>query len=303
MTAAILALAMSVFAADSPGADNPIFLELVEKGVEMSDGGRIKLPRPFMPDGLDAAGQRKALESIASARYPADRIVQKSFYAPAPARVRTLKRPDGEGPAVRAIDLCFVAHGNWDILTSKDFLDSLSGADDEEAGGIASKSGELNDEEMNERKLSIVKKDGYEERFIYTTFTLFERVELSTTRLAGLSRGPDSWLAASRIDGRFDKDPKYPNQWRPLLRDARAEIKPGKPRPFTHAGGYAKITRLKEPADAVFVECHLAYEEDYGWFDGANLVRQKAPLIVREKARTFRRKLAVASKKETDKQN
>ena len=47
-----------------------------------------------------------------------------------------------------------------------------------------------------------------------------------------------------------------------------------------------------EPADAVLVECHIVYEEPYGWFDGANLVKQKGSLIATEKVRTFRRKLA-----------
>ena len=87
----------------------------------------------------------------------------------------------------------------------------------------------------------------------------------------------------------------------PLLRDAEANIKAGPPHPFARAGGYAKITRLKQPADAVFIECHLAYEEDYGWFDGATLVKQKVPLMVQEKVKTFRRKLAVASEEKAEK--
>ncbi len=296
MTTTFILLALSIIGSESPAANNPIFEELVEKGVEMSEGRVVKLPRPILPDGLDAAGQRQALESAATVRDTVEKLVQKSFYAPAVVKVRTLKRSgDEEGPAVRAVDLCFVAHGDWNTLTSKEFLESFFGKDGEGESGVVSKSGTLDDEEMAERNLAVAGKDGYEERFVHTTFALFERVELSTMRLAGLSRGDDSWLAASRIDRRFDQDPKYPNQWRPLLRDARAEIKPGPPRPFSHAGGYMKITRLKEPKDAVFVECHFVYEEDYGWFDGANLVGQKAPLIVREKVRTFRRKLAVAS--------
>ena len=147
---------------------------------------------------------------------------------------------------------------------------------------------------MAKRKLTATTNDGFEERFVYTTFSLFERVEISATRFAVLTKGKDFVLAAGKIDPRFDKDRDYPNQWRPLLRDAQAEIKAGPPHPFSHAGGYAKITRLKEPAGAVFIECHLVYEEDYGWFDGANLVKQKVPVMVQEKVRTFRRKLAVA---------
>ena len=102
-------------------------------------------------------------------------------------------------------------------------------------------------------------------------------------------------MAAGRVDPRFLDDPDYPNQWRPLLRDQRAEIELGAAHPFGHAGGYAKITRLIEPADGIFVECHLVYEEPYGWFDGVNLVRKKLPAMVKEKVKIFRRKLTVAS--------
>ncbi len=99
-------------------------------------------------------------------------------------------------------------------------------------------------------------------------------------------------MAAGRVDPRFAKDADYPNQWRPLLRNEQAEIRLGPAHPWANAGGYAKITRLVDPADAVLIECHVVYEEPYGWFDGANLVKQKGPLIVTEKVRTFRRKLA-----------
>ena len=303
MNFTFIALALSILAVEKPAVENPIFEDLIRNGVRMSDGSAVRLPPPIMPDRLDAAGQWAAMKKVATGRNPVEKLVQKSFYAPVVVKVRTVKQPEGQRPVVRRVDLWFVAHGDWDVLTSKKFLESLAGAKDEGPNRIVSKSGTLSDEEMTERKLSVTNKDGYEERFVYSTFSLFERVELSATRLAGLTRGEDSWLAAARIDRRFDKDPEYPNQWRALLRDVRAEIKPGPAHPFLHAGGYAKITRLKKPADAVFVECHLAYEEDYGWFDGVNLVRRKMPLMVREKVRTFRRKLAVASQqtaKETE---
>ncbi len=295
MNLTFIVLALSILAVEKPAADNPIFKELIRDGVRMSDGSAVKLPPPIMPDRLDAAGQWAAMKKVATGRNPVERIVQKSFYAPVVVRVRTVKPSEDEGPAVRTVSFWFVAHGDWDVMTSKEFLESFAGAKDEGPNRVVSKSGALTDEEMTERKLSATNKDDYEERFVYTTFSLFERVELSATRLAGLTRGEDSWLAAARIDRRFDKDPEYPNQWRALLRDVRAEIKPGPAHPFLHAGGYAKITRLKKPADAVFVECHLAYEEDYGWFDGVNLVKRKVSLMIREKVRTFRRKLAVAS--------
>ena len=300
MNIAFILLSAALLSADQPDAANPIFDDLIASGVETSNDGRIKLPPPIMPDGLDAAEQRKAIERAAAGRYSVERIMQKSFYAPTVVQVRSRKRASEKGPVVRAVDLWFVVHGDWDVLTSKDFLETMTGTGSDGGDGeqdVVSQSGALSDEEMAKRRLTAAAGDGYEERFVYTTFSLFERVELSATRLAGLSRGENSWLAASRIDRRFDEDPDYPNRWRPLLRNAQAEIKPGKSRPFLHAGGYAKITRLEKPANAIFIECHLVYEEDYGWFDGANLVRQKTPLIVREKVRALRRKLAVATEK------
>lgn len=302
MNPTFIVLALSILAVEKPAADNPIFKELIRNGVRMSDGSAVRLPPPIMPDRLDAAGQWAAMKKVATGRNPVEKLVQKSFYAPVVVRVRTVKPSEGEGPAVRTVNFWFVAHGDWDVLTSKEFLESMAGAKYEGPNRVVSKSGTLTDEEMSERKLSATNKDGYEERFVYTTFSLFERVELSATRMAGLTRCEDSWLAAARIDRRFDKDPEYPNQWRPLLRDVRAEIKPGPAHPLLHAGGYAKITRLKKPADAVFVEFHLAYEEDYGWFDGVNLVKRKVSLMVREKVRTFRRKLAVASEEKAKKE-
>ena len=132
---------------------------------------------------------------------------------------------------------------------------------------------------------------------------MFERVELSATRFSVLTRGKDSIVAAGRIDPRFDKDAEFPNQWRPLLRDEQAEIKPGPAHRLANAGGYAKITRLLEPADGVFVECHIVYEEDYGWFDGVSLVKQKMPVMVQEKVKTFRRKLLLASEEKGGKKD
>jgi len=216
-------------------------------------------------------------------------------------KVRTVNPSEGEKPVGRSVDLWFVVHGDWDILTSKDFLESFAKPEGEGQTRVVSKSGALTEKEMRKRNLAATTTGGCEQRFLYTTFSLFERVQLSATRFSTLTRGKDFVLAAGKIDPRFDKDPDYPNQWRPLLRDVRAEIKPGPAHPFSHAGGYAKITRLKEPAGAVFVEFHLVYEEAYGWFDGVTLVKQKIPLMVQEKVRTFRRKLTVATEKKGEK--
>jgi hypothetical protein len=296
LASALIALVSTI----DPVANNLVFNELLEKGVAMSDGAMVKLPPPILADGLDAAAQMAALTKVADARSPFEELVKKSYYAPVVVKVRTAKSAKDEGPAVRAIDLWFVAHGDWDVLTSKDFLESAFKTKEEGNSRVVVQLGLLTDKEMAARKLSATVKDNCEERFVYATFRLFERVELSATRFSVLTRGKDSILAAARVDPRFLKDPDYPNQWRPLLRDEQAEIKPGPAQPFNHAGGYAKITRLLKPADGVLVECHLVYEEPYGWFDGNNLVKQKVPVMVGEKVKTFRRKLTLASGKKAD---
>ncbi len=301
MNLTLFTFALLALAADKPAAENPVFKELLDKGVKVSDGTAFRLPPPVMPDGLDAAGQQAAMDRVADVRSSAAELVKKSFFAPVVAKVRTLKPAKDEGPAVRRIDFWFVAHGDWEVLNSKDFLESVLKTNEEGKSQVLLKSGVLTDKELAARKLSAVVKDGYEERFVYSTIALFDRVQLSMTRFVVLTKTKETVLAAGRLDPRFARDRDYPNQWRPLLRDAMANIKPGPAHPFAHAGGYAKITRLRSPAGAAFVECHVVYEEDYSWFDGANLVKQKAPLMVQEKARTFRRKLALAGEEKAGK--
>jgi hypothetical protein len=299
MNLTILVLALASVAADpaaeNAGERNPVFKQLLDQGVKTSDAAVFKLRPPIMADGLDAAGQRAAMETVADERASVDELLGTTLYAPVVTKVRTVKPAKGEGPAVRTVDVWFVAHGDWKTLTSKDFLESVFGVEkDKGKRSIVSKSGALSDEEMQKRGLAGKVADDYEERFIYTTFSLFELVQVSATRSSVLTRAKDVILAAGSVDPRFDKDATYPNLWRPLLRDAQAEIVPGPAHRFAHAGGYSKITRLKEPANAAFVECHVVYEEPYGWFEGVNLVKQKIPVMVREKVRTFRRKLAAA---------
>lgn len=300
MNITMLTLMLASLAA-TPAAENPVFNELLERGVIMSDGTALKLKPPILPDGLNAAEQRAAIAKVADARAPVHELLAKTAMAPVVTKVRTANASEGEGPAVRTVDVWFVAHGDWNTLNSKEFADSIIAAEGNKSKrSIVTKSGFLTDDEIQKRKLAAKITDGHEERFLYTTFSLFELVQVSATRFSVVTKDGNTVLAAGKLDSRFDKDADYPNQWRPLVRDVQAEVKPGPAHRFSHAGGYAKITRLKEPANAVFVECHLVYEEPYAWFEGANLVQQKLPVMVREKVRAFRRKLAAADKEKAE---
>ena len=52
---------------------------------------------------------------------------------------------------------------------------------------------------------------------------------------------------------------------------------------------YFKITKLAEPAGALFVEQHIVFAEPTGWFDGNNLLRSKLPIAVQDNVRTMRK--------------
>jgi len=278
---------------------NPVFTELLDKGVTMSDGKAYKLPPPAMVGGLDAAAQKTVIEKIAGARFKVEDLMLKSSAAPVVIKFRTLKTAEGESATIRAVDVWFVAYGKWETLNSKEFLDSLAkGKDTEGENRMVSKSGFLTVEEMLKRKLKPDVPEGLEAKFVYSTFSLFDQVEVSATRYAVVARDKDFLLAAGRIDERFDGDADYPNQWRPIERDAAANISLGPPQPYTGAGAYAKITRLAEPADAIFVEGHIVFEEPYGWFEGGNELRSKAPVMIQQRAKIFRGRLAIASAKQ-----
>ncbi|MGD0654863.1 MAG: hypothetical protein ABSA16_11000 [Thermoguttaceae bacterium] len=291
----LLAACFEARAAD----DNPVFAELLQKGVTMSDGKAYKLPAPAVANDLDAAGQLSAIEKISGGRYTYEDLVQKTSSAPVMIRIRTLKTAEGESATIRAIDVWFVAHGKWETLNSKDFLDSLAkGKDTEGENRIVSKSGFLTDEEMQKRNLKLQMPEGQEVKFVYATFSLFDQVEVSTTRYSVVTRGKNNLLVAGRIDPRFNADHDYPNQWRPILRDAAANISLGPPQLYTGAGAYANITRLAEPADSILVEGHIVFEEPYGWFEGGNELRSKAPTMIQQRAKIFRSKFGIASAKQ-----
>ena len=174
---------------------------------------------------------RRRLAKVADARSPVKELVAKSYYAPVVVKVRTVKPSEGEGPAVLAVDLWFTVHGDWKKLTSREFLESVLEPADEGKSRVVTKSGALGDQELAARKLAATVKKGHEERFVYSTFSLFERVEISATRFTVLTRGEDVVLAAGRVDPRFAKDREFPNQWRPLFATSGRRFNWGRPIP------------------------------------------------------------------------
>jgi hypothetical protein len=298
MLARIVALWLAVTAGTVMAADakNDLFANLLDPGVAMPDGARVKLPAPTLEPHADAAAQAAAITKILPPRATLAQFLEKTSQAPTALRIRTLH---GHGDAVfRTIDLWFAAHGDWKILTSRRFGDSIVKSEDRRKatargeGHILSRAGLLKDDEMRARKLNPQNGAEREERFFYTTFTLFDEAEVSVTRRIVLTRGPASVLLAAAVDPRFAHDGEYPNQWRAIERDAAANRQVGPPQPYSGAAFYIQAVRLREPADVIFVEYHAAFNEPHGWFEGANVLRAKLPTIIQHQAEQFRGKLA-----------
>lgn len=298
----LLGLAILQFAASRTvrADENPIYAELVDKGVVIGDGPGIKVPQPTMPDGLDAAGQRKALESVTTVtevKRSVDDLLRKSFVSPFVLKI-TDDKTTGANSTVRHVDLWFVAYGTLDAVKSEGFWKATLERETpaKEQDGPESKAVTLTDEELAERKITPTVVGSNKERFGSGLFTLFDRVRINGTMRSLQTEGTESVFAASVLDPRFVTDPKYPNQWRPLTRDDAGKTSEGSPLPYSGAGSYAKATKLIEPAGALFVEFHLVFDEPAGWFNGANLLRSKLPLLAQDGVRKFRRKLVAQAK-------
>lgn len=219
--------------------------------------------------------------------------MRKSVVAPFELSVRPVTTPGGKA-AARAIDVHFVVYGSREAMKSFDFLEPLirlGGA--RQAGSQSSQSGYLRPEPLAKRGITISSKPGQEEGLYFATASLFDCVELSATRHVVVIRLPDSLTIAAAIDPRFNADPDYPNQWRPMKRDLNDpnQVTFGTPQAYTFAGFYGKITRLAEPSDAMLIEYHAVFEEPEAWFHGANLLSSKLPLAIQDVVRSTRAKL------------
>jgi hypothetical protein len=242
-----------------------------------------------MADGLDPRAQRQVLEAVAGEQQSVEDLLRPAVVSPFVLKRRDVKPSEPDAPA-HGLDLWFVAHGSLDTLAGKDFLDQWqAGRKDRQVHVFTPK-------ELGTRKLREQVGEGRQERYGYAVFTLLERVEIAVALHAVTTRGPDSVLGAAEVDPRFAEDRDFPNRWRPIERDEDGRPVLGPAQAYGGAAGYLKITKLVEPADALFVEYHLVFTEPKGWFGGANLLRSKVPLLAQSEVRAFRRELAKAKK-------
>ncbi len=274
-------------------AANELFLELVERGVEISPLETIQLPSPVLTEELDETGQRQAIELLLADRYDWETFTRKSVVSPF-----LLKIADGQrdvGQIGRQVDLYFVSFGSLDKLSSNDFLQeqlNLAVANDQRPDGDRVKV--LSGEELAKRRL-VNSQTSDDPRWVAVETTLLGKVRLRVTTQNLKSATADSVLIASAIDPRFEEDPEYSNSWQSISINDAGQRQLGSSQAYVGLGSYIQATRLVEPVGAVFVEYHVAYAEPEGWFGGANLLRSKLPIVAQDLVRKLRRRMSEQS--------
>ena len=268
--------------AASHEARNPLFKELLDPGLVVGPGVRAKFPPPTMPDGLDPAKQKAVIAQLIGADYRYDDFVRASVVAPQLLKLRDVTPADPKAPA-RGVDVWFVAHGDFALTDDEKFLERLVNTGRGEGKGKG-----LTKEDLARRKIAAAPEDEKREGYGLVEFDFLDKVRIRATGRAVWSKSPESVVVAAVVDPRFLNDPEFPNEWRPIAKDGAA-VTAGPPQPWGGAGFYLKVTKLAEPAGALFVEQHTVFAEPTGWFEGANLLRSKLPPVVQNNVRNMRR--------------
>jgi hypothetical protein len=291
----MLALALLALSAGAaPATGNPLLDELLAQGLP-AGATTLRLPPPVMADNLDAAQQQKILDK-ASGSHPLDLFLRKSDDAPFTIKIESVEV--GGQRVGQTMDVLFVAHGPLAAVTKNDGLDKLLGtAEKKAASGGSGKAQALTPEALKTRGITPLGDGGADERYVSIEADFLDKVRVTGVARSVRTLGPGTVTAAMQLDLRFANDAEFPNRWRSINRLAEDKDQLGPPLPYAGFGGYVKVTELKVPAGALFVELHTAFQEPKGWFDGPNVLRSKLPIATRENVRSFRRALRDAASK------
>ncbi|MGO9114348.1 MAG: hypothetical protein ACLP9L_34465 [Thermoguttaceae bacterium] len=305
MNALIIQLLTILVTAGGPAAsENALLKELLEEGVEMPDKQVVCLPAPTMAEGLNEEQQAAVLAKTAAlGKTTLQSFLGKSSSAPVTLKVGKILSNTGD--VIRTVNLGFVMYGDWNVLTSEQFSKTIlkeEKPNNANNGSMVSKAGYLKAPEMAVRGLATRSTTSLKEYFLYTTFELFDQVELSATRFCVATKTPTGVIVAAKLDPRLAKDKAYPNQWRAINKGAAANVVMGPPQPYSGAAFYAKVTRLIKPDNAIFVEFHQAFYEPNAWFGvNQNLMPSELRKTIPFEVKQFRIKLLLATKDQTEK--
>lgn len=292
MISIIPSILLAVAAAPEQGLPhrNPLYRDLLERGVAVSAKDRVRLASPTMADGLDKQAQMKVINSLAT-DIPVDELMRRSVVASHVSKVRDIEPSDPEAPA-HGVDVWFVAYGDYKSVATKD-VDAWFNSSRRDLKGKT-----LSDTELRERNIHLSLEGNPKERLVFTSYSLLEKVQISMTTYTIVSQSDESIVLATTLDPRFAHDKLYPNSWQSITTGPNGELRLGPPHSYNCTAMYTKITRLIEPKGALFVEIHRISTEPKKWFDGANLLRPKLPMLIQAEVRSFRREAAKTLPKE-----
>jgi hypothetical protein len=253
------------------------------------------LPLPSLPDGLDAAAQRKVLESIAGDR-PIDLFLRKGVSAPVIFESGDMEASTDAGGNGKFVKFWFVVYADLKKVADEGFWSGQKkDGDSDEAPNPndAQFSGKLLEStELQTRNIEPIISADVVENYGSFDVQLFNRVRVRGVTRAVQTQTPESIIYAAVLDPKFAGDAKYPNEWQSIERDDAGKLQYGPWKPYQGLGAYAKATELGEPKGAILVEYHMLFDEPQGWFRGANVIRSKLPIIVQDNVKKLRRKLA-----------
>jgi hypothetical protein len=281
-------LALALFATVAAAAEepaNPLFEELVHKGISLPEGPIVKLPAPIFKPGA-VPNEFVALVEKAAGTRPLELFQRRSVNAPFYLEINSVETAANQRCG-QLIHLTFIAYGKREAVIETDFLKTfLSGK--QKAG---KESTVLVREDLQVRGITPLKGPNLTEQYSTMTMKLLEKVQVDGVMRSVRTTPADSVLSVSQLDDRFARDKEYPNIWRHLMVTAEDEEKRGPPQPYSGLAGYVHIMTLPAPKDAMLVEMNMLLHEPHAWWGDLNLLPGKLRIVIQDNVRSFRKKL------------
>ncbi|MFG0266353.1 MAG: hypothetical protein ACF8AM_14575 [Rhodopirellula sp. JB055] len=288
----VLMQAGSVLADDG----NALFNQMLDQGIALTDNVTAPIPAPTFldPSGEPVAAPEveKQLQKLARAG-GIRRFVRNSAVAPIAIDMESISNSDGKRIG-HLLDVTFVVHASLDLVQDSDALKSLlqndSKEDEPDSSGAAS---QVSAEELTQLGIHA---NAENESFGRIRFPLLDRVLVEGVFHAETHRQIEG-ASDDVVTVAWQLDPRFENSWSPIGRNDLGQETTGEAKPYQGLGGLITATRLPAEiagtdSEGTIVQARFVVHEPVDWFGGRNQLRSKLPLIIQDRVRDLRRKLA-----------
>jgi hypothetical protein len=267
----------------------PMLDDLLEKGMVVPGGPKVRLPKPVAGTDPTPEERKKAAAWLVKAENK--NVFEKDDRARYYIKSQYI---EGKQP-YHVVSVAFIAYGSLDRIEKEKLMDGLLGA--KEAKG--KKAVEVTDAELKARKIDRLPKGAARERYSVVDINFDDQVRITGVMRSQTSRGKRQITSTSLLDDRFLNDATYPNRSRKLT-TVKGEVVEGPAMPYQGFGGYSRVTELDEPKGALFIEMYFLYHEPKAWFNGKALLESKIKIGIDENIIELRRALRSPPKRGTD---